>query len=62
VKVSALVAGMVAGAESIDGMDLPRHGGMGRLFGGVRAQSLGTFLRSFSSGMWASWIRWQRRF
>jgi hypothetical protein len=36
VKVPALVAGMVAGADSIDDMDLLRHGGMGRLFKGVR--------------------------
>jgi hypothetical protein len=51
VKVSALVAGMVAGADCIDDMDLLRHGAMGRLFGGVRAPStLGTFLRSFSFG------------
>jgi hypothetical protein len=50
-KVACLVAGMVAGADSIDDMDLLRHGGMGRLFGGVRAPStLGTFLRSFSFG------------
>src|SRR5450759_1944550 len=28
-KVPALVAGMVAGANSIDDMDLLRHGGMG---------------------------------
>ena len=51
VKVPALVAGMVAGAYSIDDMDLLRHGGMGRLFTGVRAPStLGTFLRSFTFG------------
>src|ERR671928_522104 len=51
VKVPALVAGMVAGADSIDDMDLLRHGGMGRLFGGVRAPStLGTFLRRFTFG------------
>ena len=51
VKVAALVAGMVAGADSIDDMDLLRHGGMGRLFTGVRAPStLGTFLRSFTFG------------
>jgi hypothetical protein len=51
VKVACLVAGMVAGADSIDDMDLLRHGGMGRLFGGVRAPStLGTFLRGFSFG------------
>src|SRR5579884_2874922 len=50
-KVPALVAGMVAGADSIEDMDLLRHGGMGRLFGGVRAPStLGTFLRTFSFG------------
>ncbi len=50
-KVSALVAGMVAGADSIDDMDLLRHGGMSRLFGGVRAPStLGTFLRAFTFG------------
>jgi len=51
VKVPALVAGMVAGADSIDDMDVLRHGGMGRLFNGVRAPStLGTFLRSFTFG------------
>jgi len=50
-KVPALVAGMVAGADSIDDMDLLRHGGMGRLFDGVRAPStLGTFLRTFTFG------------
>ena len=50
-KVPALVAGMVAGADSIDDMALLRHGAMGRLFGGVRAPStLGTFLRSFTFG------------
>ena len=38
VKVAALVAGMIAGADSIDDMALLRHGGMGRLFeGGVSA-------------------------
>ena len=50
-KVSALVAGMVAGADSIDDMDLLRHGAMSRLFAGVRAPStLGTFLRAFRFG------------
>src|SRR5450830_1640467 len=49
VKVAALVAGMVAGADSIDAMDLLRHGGMGRVFTAGRAPStLGTFLRSFT--------------
>jgi hypothetical protein len=50
-KVSALVAGMVAGADSIADLDLLRHGGMSRLFAGVRAPStLGTFLRAFRFG------------
>jgi len=50
-KVPALVAGMVAGADSIDDMDLLRHGGMSRLFTGIRAPStLGTFLRTFTFG------------
>ena len=50
-KVSTLVAGMLAGADSIEDMDLLRHGGMGRLFAGVRAPStLGTFLRGFTFG------------
>jgi Transposase DDE domain group 1 len=50
-KVPALVAGMVVGADSIDDMDVLRHGGMGRLFTGIRAPStLGTFLRTFSFG------------
>jgi len=42
---------MIAGADSIDDMDLLRHGGMGRLFAGIRAPStLGTFLRTFTFG------------
>jgi hypothetical protein len=46
VKVMALVAGMVAGADSIEDVDVLRHGGMDRLFTGVRAPStLGTFMR-----------------
>src|SRR5215218_2602963 len=50
-KILALVAGMVCGADSIDDMDLLRHGGMGRLFTDVRAPStLGTFLRLFTFG------------
>jgi DDE family transposase len=50
-KVPTLVAGMVAGADSIEDMTLLRHGGMPRLFTGVRAPStLGTFLRTFTFG------------
>jgi Transposase DDE domain group 1 len=50
-KVPCLVAGMIAGADSIDDMDLLRHGAMPVLFGGIRAPStLGSFLRSFTWG------------
>ncbi|HYO04740.1 MAG TPA: IS1380 family transposase, partial [Mycobacterium sp.] len=50
-KVSALVAGMVAGADSIDDMALLRHGAMGTLFDRPYAPStLGSFLRAFSFG------------
>lgn len=50
-KVIALIAGMVAGADSISDMDLLRHGGMDRLFDRIRAPStLGTFLRRFTFG------------
>ena len=36
-KVGCLVAGMTAGADSIDDMGLLRHGAMGALSGGIRA-------------------------
>jgi len=50
-KVSSLVAGMVAGADSIDDMALLRHGGMRRMFTRAYAPStLGSFLRSFTFG------------
>ena len=50
-KVASLVAGMVAGADSIDDMALLRHGGMGRVFTGAYAPStLGSFLRAFTFG------------
>jgi len=50
-KVPCLVAGMAAGADSIDDMDLLRHGAMTALFGGVRAPStLGSHLRSYTWG------------
>jgi hypothetical protein len=51
VKVPCLVAGMIAGADSIDDIDVLRHGALPVLFGGVRAPStLGSFLRSFTWG------------
>ena len=34
VKVPALIAGMIAGADSIDDLELLRHGGMDRLLPG----------------------------
>ena len=50
-KVMALVAGMLAGADSIDDMNVLRHGGMGRLFDRTYAPStLGSFLREFRFG------------
>jgi Transposase DDE domain group 1 len=50
-KVPCLVAGMAAGADSIDDMDLLRHGAMSTLFGGVRARStLGSHLRCYTWG------------
>ena len=50
-KVACLVAGMAGGADSIDDLDLLRHGAMPALSGGVRAPStLGSFLRSFTWG------------
>jgi len=50
-KTAGVVGGMLAGADSIDDLDLLRHGAMPRLFAGVRAPStLGTFLRSFTHG------------
>jgi hypothetical protein len=50
-KVSALVAGMIAGADSIDDMGLLRHGAMGTLFDRPHAPStLGSFLRAFTFG------------
>jgi Transposase DDE domain group 1 len=50
-KIGSIVAGMVCGADSIDDLEVIRHGGLPRLFGAIRAPStLGTFLRHFSYG------------
>ena len=50
-KVSSLVAGMVAGADSIDDMSLLCHGGMKKIFtSGYAPSTLGSFLRSFTFG------------
>jgi hypothetical protein len=51
VKIGSLVAGMIAGADDIDGMDLLRHGALPATFTGIRAPStLGSFLRAFTHG------------
>jgi len=50
-KIATIVAGMLAGADSIDDLDIARHGGMPSLFSSVYAPStLGSFLRTFSHG------------
>jgi hypothetical protein len=50
-KIPCLVAGMAAGADSIDDMDLLRHGALPGLFAGIRAPStLGSHLRSYTWG------------
>ncbi|MEO3935626.1 IS1380 family transposase [Dermatophilaceae bacterium Soc4.6] len=51
VKAGCVVAGMIAGADSIDDLDVLRHGGMSKVVTGVRAPStVGTFLRTFTFG------------
>jgi len=50
-KVTSLVAGMAAGADSVDDMCVLRHGGMGRVFARAYAPStLGQCLRAFTFG------------
>lgn len=50
-KTTAIVAGMLAGADSIDDVDVLRHGAMPRLFAGIVAPStIGTYLRAFTKG------------
>jgi Transposase DDE domain group 1 len=50
-KVMSLLAGMVAGADSIADVDRLRYAGNSVVFGEIRAPStLGTFLRAFSHG------------
>jgi hypothetical protein len=50
-KLTTVIAGMCAGADSIDDLDVVRSGGMKTLFGGVYAPStVGTLLREFSFG------------
>jgi hypothetical protein len=50
-KLTSIIAGMAAGADCIDGLDVVRTGGMGQLFGGVYAcATLGQLLREFTYG------------
>ena len=50
-KLTSIIAGMAAGADSIDDLDVIRSGGMRRLFTQVYAPAtLGQFLREFSHG------------
>ncbi|MGH3561620.1 MAG: IS1380 family transposase [Mycobacterium sp.] len=50
-KLTTLIAGMCAGADSIDDVDVVRSGGMKALFDGVYAPStIGTLLREFTFG------------
>src|SRR5665647_2703658 len=53
-KICSLVAGMAAGADSIEDMGVLRHGAMGKVIGGGHAPStLGSFLRAFTFGHYA---------
>ena len=50
-KLTSIIAGMAAGADSIDDLDVIRCGGMNKLFDGVYASAtLGIFLREFTHG------------
>jgi hypothetical protein len=50
-KLTSIIAGMAAGADSIDDLDVIRSGGMKKVFGGVyAAATLGIFLREFTHG------------
>jgi hypothetical protein len=50
-KLTSIIAGMAAGADCIDDLDVIRSGGMPRMFGEVYAPAtLGQFLREFTHG------------
>jgi DDE family transposase len=50
-KLTSIIAGMAAGADSIDDLDVIRSGGMRRLFAEMYAPAtLGQFLREFTHG------------
>ncbi len=62
-KLTSIVAGMAAGADCIDDLDVIRCGGMPRLFAGVYAPApLGQLLREFTpTATPGSWPRWPGR-
>lgn len=50
-KLTSVIAGMAAGADCIDDLDVIRAGGMKQLFGAVYAPAtMGIFLREFTGG------------
>jgi hypothetical protein len=50
-KLTSIIAGMAAGADCIDDLDVVRSGGMKQIFGGVyAAATLGQLLREFTHG------------
>ncbi|QHC24684.1 hypothetical protein [Streptomyces sp. GS7] len=50
-KTLSIVGGMIAGTDSIEDLEVLRHGDLSRLFGGVRAPStLSSFLRAITWG------------
>jgi hypothetical protein len=50
-KLTSIIAGMAAGADCIDDLDVVRAGGMKQVFGGVyAAATMGIFLREFTHG------------
>jgi hypothetical protein len=50
-KLTSIIAGMAAGADSIDDLDVIRSGGTKQVFGGVYASAtLGILLREFTHG------------
>lgn len=58
VKARTVIAGMLAGADSIDDLDVLRAGATSRVIGELRAPStIGTFLRRFRTGTCCSWRR-----
>lgn len=61
-KVGLLVAGMIAGADTLDGMDLLGYGVLPATFGGIGAPStLGSFLRACDHGTVRQWAAVHRR-